>query len=61
MQFTLFWPDIFFDGIYSVLLQFMLFCREIYFVSIYALSVWRQIMAKIVSVEKHYKYHVLEV
>ena len=36
----------------SVLLQFTLFCRKTYFVAVYALSVWRQIKAKMLSVEK---------
>ena len=40
----------------SVLLQFTLFCCETCFVAVYALSVWRQITAKMLSVEK--KWHI---
>ena len=37
----------------SIQLRLMLFCRETYFAAIYALSMWRQIKPKILSVEKN--------
>ena len=45
----------------SVQKQFTLFCCNTYFVAIYALSMWRKIRPKILSVEKKDKYDVTAV
>ena len=48
MEYTLFCQK-------SILLRYTLFSRETCFVAIYALSVWREIMLKMLSVEKKWQ------
>ena len=48
MEYTLFCQK-------SILLRYTLFSRETCFVAIYALSVWREIMPKMLSVEKKWQ------
>ena len=54
MEYTLFCQK-------SILLRYTLFSRETCFVAIYALSVWREIMLKMLSVEKKWQISCMEI
>ena len=54
MEYTLFCQK-------SILLRYTLFSRETCFVAIYALSVWREIMPKMLSVEKKWQISCMEI